>query len=641
MDNYLTQIMDYLKTQSWQIAVLVVVVAGVALLLRNRSAHVRYLLWLIVLAKCLVPPLLTVPLAVLPVQRAVITFAPTEPIAVEPARTSAAVAPTQPVPVIVKHTPTFTLRQWLAIGWIVGVAMFILMAMAKALRTELWLRRERKPLPTGLQSEIKDLFANLGVRISPKVWLVEGIGQPFVWGLLRGSIYLPGNFVKANNAGHRRGILGHELSHILRFDATVNLLQVMAQALFWFHPLVWWANKRIRAEREKCCDEMAIAHLGTQARDYSDAIVNILISESESTRPVPSLAVAGPVKNIEERIKTMLKPGKKFYKRPSLPVAAVVILTALLSAPTTVVLTVRAEDHPTTESAEAGQIFFGDPTNIGPIINSSSPEWDPHISTDGLSLYFLSRRPGGLGSADIWVTTRKTKDDPWGTPVNLGSPINSPAFEGAPCTSADGLELYFVSDRPAHTWGLDIWVAARKSKDEPWGVPVNLGPTVNSPAAENGPSISADSLSLYFSTHIWGPYRSGGMGEADIWVTTRKSKDEPWGAPVNLGPTVNSTVSDVSPCISADALSLYFCSSRSPGFGEADIWVTTRKTKDGPWGTPLNLGSKVNSPDPDLNVEISSDGSTLYFVSKRPGNVGGPDDPDIWQVSLNLPGEKE
>ena len=65
MENYLTEITSYLLTQSWQIAVLVGVIAAVSLALKNRSAHIRYLLWLIVLAKCLVPPLLTVPVAIL------------------------------------------------------------------------------------------------------------------------------------------------------------------------------------------------------------------------------------------------------------------------------------------------------------------------------------------------------------------------------------------------------------------------------------------------------------------------------------------------------------------------------------------------------------------------------------------------
>ena len=352
MDNYSNQITDYLLTQSWQIAVLVVLVATANLALKNRSAHIRYLLWLIVLAKCLVPPFLTVSVAVLPEEKAMIVFVPPESIAVEPVEASTPEAPAPSDPAVVKHTPRFTIRQWLAVGWIVGASVFVLAALAKALRTELWLRRVRKPLPAGLQSEIKELFSCLDIRISPKLWLIDGIGQPFVWGILRGGIYLPANFVKVNSAEQRRGILGHELSHVLRFDAAVNLLQVMAQAIFWFHPFVWWANRKIRAEREKCCDEMAIARLGAKVRDYSIAIVNILICEHESTRPVPSLAIAGPVKNIEERIKTMLKPGKRFHKRPSLAGAIGALLIALVTIPTAIVLTARGQAQPIAQSAD-------------------------------------------------------------------------------------------------------------------------------------------------------------------------------------------------------------------------------------------------------------------------------------------------
>ncbi|UCC96846.1 MAG: M56 family metallopeptidase, partial [Phycisphaerales bacterium] len=375
MNDYLTQITDYLLTQSWQIAVLVVVVAAATLLLGNKSAHVRYLLWLIVLAKCLVPPFLTVPLAVLPEERvSTLSAMPEDRIAValerpemRMAEAPASPAPSaaEPVTIVQESLPQLSVRQWAGLGWIVGAALFVLVAVTKALRTEFWLRRQRKLLSTNLQSEIEGLFCELGVRVPPKVWLVEGIGQPFVWGLLHGGIYLPANFVKANNAEHRRGIIGHELSHILRFDAVVNLLQVMAQAVFWFHPLVWWANRRIRAEREKCCDEMTIARLGTKAQDYSDAIVNIVISESESTRPVPSLAVAGPVKNIEERIKTMLRPGKKFYKRPSLVAATFVLLLALLTVPTALVLTARAETKPNAEAKEKSPTAPGPATAEG------------------------------------------------------------------------------------------------------------------------------------------------------------------------------------------------------------------------------------------------------------------------------------
>ncbi len=360
MENYLIQITSYLLTQSWQIAVLVVVIAAVSLALRNRSSHVRYLLWLIVLAKCLMPPLLTVPLAVLPEEKSA------EPVPISHAKIPAAVAAVgryvaesparASAPAAMPRAATvpetrirLTARQWLGLGWFVGVGAFLFFAAVKALRTNRWLRRERKPLPAELQSGIEDFFPGLGLRIFPKVWLVEGIGQPFVWGLLRGSIYLPADFVKVNSAEHRKDVLGHELSHILQFDAAVNLLQIIAQAVFWFHPFVWWANKRIRAEREKRCDEMAIARLSAKARDYSSAIVNTLINEYESTRPVPSLAVAGPVKNIEERIKTIMRPGKKFYRHPSLVAATIVLLLAVLTVPTTFVLAARAQEKPPAE----------------------------------------------------------------------------------------------------------------------------------------------------------------------------------------------------------------------------------------------------------------------------------------------------
>jgi beta-lactamase regulating signal transducer with metallopeptidase domain len=367
MEAYMTQISNYLLRQSWQIAILVVIVAVVSWLLRNKSAHIRYLLWLIILAKCLVPPVTTVPLAILPeesVSESTLIFPIEEQIITNgfvdifgPEYPPGRLMPEQRTsrPVANERANGFTIRQRLGAVWIAGVVLFALIAMVKALRTELWLRRQRKLLPDELQDQIENIFSDLNFKTFPKVWLVEGIGQPFVWGLLRGGVYLPSDFVNVNSAEQRRGILGHELSHVLRFDAAVNILQLIAQAVFWFHPFVWWANKKIRAEREKCCDEVTIAGLGAKARDYSKAIVNILISEQQ-VRPVPSIAVAGPVKNIEERIKTMLRPGKKFYKRPSFVVASIIILLALLTVPIGCVLTNRAE-------TETASDFNKRPTN--------------------------------------------------------------------------------------------------------------------------------------------------------------------------------------------------------------------------------------------------------------------------------------
>jgi hypothetical protein len=265
---------------------------------------------------------------------------------------------------------------------------------------------------------------------------------------------------------------------------------------------------------------------------------------------------------------------------------------------------------------------FGIPTNLGPIVNSSFSEWPPSISADGLSLYFCSDRPGGYGGRDLWVTTRATKDSEWGTPKNLGPTVNSSSKEALPSISYDGLSLFFESTRPGGYGNHDLWVTTRATTDDDWGTPVNLGPTVNTSYQDATPGISADGLSLFFEST-----RSGGYGNFDLWVTTRTSDSESWGTPVNLGPTVNSSAWDGLPCISADGLALFFTSKQT---GVISIWVTTRKTKGDPWSEPVNLGPTINSDD-EAPGSISGDGQLLFFDSFRPGGYGGG---DMWQAPI-------
>ena len=93
--------------------------------------------------------------------------------------------------------------------------------------------------------------------------------------------------------------------------------------------------------------------------------------------------------------------------------------------------------------------FFGEPENSGPTINSPSRgDFPSCISADGLEFYITCLdRPGGYGDYDVWVAKRETVDDPWGEPVNLGPTINSAYGEGARI-SPDGLTLNIDSDRP-------------------------------------------------------------------------------------------------------------------------------------------------------------------------------------------------
>jgi beta-lactamase regulating signal transducer with metallopeptidase domain/Leucine-rich repeat (LRR) protein len=350
MNAYATHVVSYLLAQSWQIAILAAIVGLISFTLRNRSAHLRYLLWLIVLAKCLVPPFLTVPLAVLPER---VSSAPVTEVAL-PEEDSA-----REIPILVgedskPHKPALAVpstRELVAFVWIAGAFLFLFWVGGRAVRYTSWLRQRRRALPPPLQESIRELSLGFKFKKWPKIWLLEDINQPFVWGLLRGSVYLPADFVGLSGSDRQRSILAHELSHVARFDAGVNLLQVMAQAVYWFHPLVWWANRKIRQEREKCCDETAVAQLNTPPEHYTGAIVDALAVERRSAHPIPSLAIVGSVKDIEERIKTMLKPGKTFRTRPSLVATTVALLMALVTIPTALVLTARGQTQSTTQSA--------------------------------------------------------------------------------------------------------------------------------------------------------------------------------------------------------------------------------------------------------------------------------------------------
>jgi hypothetical protein len=273
---------------------------------------------------------------------------------------------------------------------------------------------------------------------------------------------------------------------------------------------------------------------------------------------------------------------------------------------------------------------FGTPTNLGSVVNSPYLDGTPDISADGLTLYFCSARPGGLGNEDHWVSTRQSTNDLWGPPVNLTT-VNSPYRESYPSVSADGLMLYFSDyfygpDRPGGQGGHDLWMTNRASLNDPWGTPVNLGPIINSSVNEISPTVSGDGLTLIFASS-----RGGGSGNYDLWMSMRPTTQQDWGPPVNLGPLVNSSSPDYECCLSCDGLALFFMSERPGGLGSSDAWMTVRRSINDPWSPPVNLGPPVNTSAEDGNVMISADMRTLYFVSTRLGGLGGW---DIWQAPI-------
>ena len=258
------------------------------------------------------------------------------------------------------------------------------------------------------------------------------------------------------------------------------------------------------------------------------------------------------------------------------------------------------------------------PVNLGPV-NSGSNDAGPALSRDGLSLYFQSNRTGGFGANDIWVTQRDSREVAWGVPVNLGPTINTASNEDAPSFSRDGHTMYFNSDRPGGFGFRDIYIARRTHTrdDFGWEEPVNAGPGVNSAFMDAGPSYlengEAGTPLLY-----WGSTRPAGV--YDIYVSALDA-DGSWG-PADLVPELSSPQSDQRPSVRFDGLELFLHSDRLGSIGLADLWVSTRETTFDPWSAPINLGATVNSPSIDQQPFITSDRETLFFASDRPGGFG-------------------
>ena len=217
---------------------------------------------------------------------------------------------------------------------------------------------------------------------------------------------------------------------------------------------------------------------------------------------------------------------------------------------------------------ESTENQWGKPTNLGPTVNSQALDEGPCISQDGLTLYFASNRPGGHGRHDLWLTTRPMISAPWGEPENLGPIVNSLVKERHPHISADGLSLYFsgggLYNRPKGYVGADIWIATRASLSDEWNVPVNLGPQINTSFYDAGPFVTSDGLYLFF--------HSGRSGNRDIWVSRRKNTSAPFGKPKMIAPPVWSPFRESSACLSADGSTLYFYSLRPAGSGGPDLW---------------------------------------------------------------------
>jgi outer membrane protein OmpA-like peptidoglycan-associated protein len=264
------------------------------------------------------------------------------------------------------------------------------------------------------------------------------------------------------------------------------------------------------------------------------------------------------------------------------------------------------------------------PVNIGTGVNTKQEEYSPALTIDGQRLYF-TKRDGSLPyfrqNEDIYYSNKQNNQ--WTTAKSIGPPINTAENEGAFSISADGKYIFFTAcNRRGGLGQCDIWLTF--NKDNQWVQPMNIGKPINSKHWESQPSISSDGRFLFFTSN-----RPGGYGGTDLYVST--FTDTGWSEPENLGPEINTVFDEQFPFIHPDGQTLYFSSHGHNSMGESDLFFS-RKTAEGKWTKPTNLGYPINSTGNDWNLIVARDGKTAYFSSdKMPEGKGGM---DIYQFEL-------
>jgi len=264
-------------------------------------------------------------------------------------------------------------------------------------------------------------------------------------------------------------------------------------------------------------------------------------------------------------------------------------------------------------------------------LNTTANDGNANLSNDGLTLYLNSNRSGGLGGNDIYVSRRASTDDPWGTPESLGSVVNSSSDDQGPSISKDGLLLFFLSTRPGGLGAADLYVSRRTDPTDEtgWGTPENLGSDVNTSGIENAPHFQKKgedgNPSLYFAR----------AATNDIYVAPMTKDGATLGPAVALD-VLNSSALDGGPCVSKDGLELIFNSNRAGGFGAFDLYVSTRADVHDAWSPPQHLGAPPNSTVStvgDFSPALSSDGRTLMFT-----RADGSGNFDIWMSTRTVIG---
>jgi beta-lactamase regulating signal transducer with metallopeptidase domain/HEAT repeat protein len=308
---------------------LLVVALGVTSLLRRASAGTRHLVWLATLAGILLLPAVSLwtplRLAIVPAE-----LLPTLPrIAATPAPVSSVLSPSpdvarQRTPSDVAATesqlPSLTpaplapapneraFPVWAALLAVWGCVASVLVAWLAfgALSVRRIVRSGRELDDRAWMAPLCEIADRLDLDAVPRLLASPLIEMPFACGIVEPTIVLPASAEQWSD-NRRRAVLFHELAHVRRHDLVGHTLGRIACALYWFHPLVWTAARRLRAESERACDDLVLS-CGARASDYADHLLDIVISVRHHGAPATAMPMARR-RELEGRVLAILDPA--------------------------------------------------------------------------------------------------------------------------------------------------------------------------------------------------------------------------------------------------------------------------------------------------------------------------------------------
>ena len=220
---------------------------------------------------------------------------------------------------------------WLVVAWVIGVVVLSVRLghgwlCARRLRTT-----GTRSTGEYLQQTLSRLVTRM--RVSRPVQLLESmlVEVPAVIGWVRPVILVPASALTGLTPQQLEVLLAHELAHVRRYDYVVNLVQCALETLLFYHPAVWWVSRRVREERENCCDDLVVALCGDR-RLYATALV-----EMERLRPAaPRLALAASGGSLLSRVRRLVSPDRvgrrELFPRWSAGLAGIAAVTVALLA---------------------------------------------------------------------------------------------------------------------------------------------------------------------------------------------------------------------------------------------------------------------------------------------------------------------